>query len=233
MRVHVGPFAYTVKIVQAPFIVDGAILLGQARYLDRAILISSAVPADRRMEVLTHELKHAWHYHVPIPHDAEEDAQLSALITSQLLADLAKQGGAACVEKLLPESVEALEAEPKPRPPTKVPEWVHYIPVRVVEAVDSVAVPSGGRAQCGRCELIVAAGAIVNSEPEWSHKHHGVVVKRTLYCSHCNQLQSWVEACSFRGVPNGAVVEEPTWQDGDKVDEFLREHPQAAGVMVD
>jgi ribosomal protein S27AE len=110
---------------------------------------------------------------------------------------------------------------------------LRYEPVDCVSRAESPHDAHGARAQCGRCCSLVAGGAVVNSPARWSDVAAGRVMTRTLFCSHCGHLQQWVEGATPAGQPNGAVVSGPEYVDGPAVGDFLRQHPEAIGVMVE
>lgn len=103
MRFNVGPFAYEVVVTDDHLEAeDGTSLLGLCQFVGRKILISSQVPRSERLEVLLHELGHAWHQHVPKPRTEEEHANLWATAMASAWRDLVSQGGEVAVQALEP-----------------------------------------------------------------------------------------------------------------------------------
>jgi Zn-dependent peptidase ImmA (M78 family) len=64
MQFRVGPWVYRVRITENRlYDENGAELAGLFVWRDREILISNAVPVRQRLDVLVHELRHAWREH--------------------------------------------------------------------------------------------------------------------------------------------------------------------------
>jgi hypothetical protein len=229
MRFNVGPWVYTLKITAAQIVEDGELLNGQADEGAREIRIAGTVIPEARLDVLLHELRHCWEFHFPVPRDAEEEANFTASIAAAAMQDLQLQGGRMALMGMAGESV-----TPPVRPDVRyVPcDDSGYQPVECVEGWQSKAPATAKRAQCGMCSLIVGDRSVVTGPVRWETSVGGRVVSRTLYCWHCEQLQSWVEGVDYKGDPNGAVVSGPEYLRGKPVAEFLEAHPEAAGLVV-
>jgi len=235
MIFHVGPYTYRLRITAGPLkSTEGETLTGLAVRDDREILISGDVRPEDRLTVLLHELKHAWFFHIPKPVTEEESCELFAMIATGMMNDLNREGGEDRLKALRPPRPHE-PAPPRVSAPQRAeedePGALRYVPVDPVEEWQTEAPSRAGRAQCGQCDLIVADGSIVTGPAEWSHEAKGLVVRRTLFCSHCYHLQAWVEGANVSGVPNGSVVEGPTYS-REGVEEFLSEHPRAVGMIA-
>lgn len=104
-------------------------------------------------------------------------------------------------------------------------------PPRTVERTESPAKPSTQRVECGKCEKLYLGGAIVNHPVQHDPDQGEMVMIRAIYCDHCDHLQTWVEAVDHNDRPTGYIFEGPYYITArDKVDRFLREHPEARGV---
>lgn len=102
-----------------------------------------------------------------------------------------------------------------------------------VERSECVAAPSAQRVECPECGKTFCGGSVVKEPPhDWSREHGCYLANRTLYCDHCHHLVKWIQATDDMGFNAGAAVGEPTiTRDRRIIDQFLRDHPQAAGVM--
>lgn len=231
-----GPWFYRVRIpdeeTQLLEDEDGHPLLGRALYRGKELLISRHVPAEERLDVLIHEVSEAWSFHVPTPRTEEERHNLNSTISAQFWRDFQEQGGEAALRRLQP-------CLPMPEPPAdqvvqaeETTEVSRVAPLEWVHPTETRAMPSGRHAQCGECERTIAGGSIVTRKSRWCNRAGGKVVDRSLYCAHCGHVQRWVEGTLLDGTPNGAVVEGPRYERGQAAEEFLRQHPEAAGMVV-
>lgn len=240
MRFRVGPYAYRARITEEPLVDEktGEALAGMAVSQGREILIAATVPPEERMEVLSHELKHAWFFHFPKPRTEEEDCNLYAAISQQMTNDLDEQGGIGALMRMKP--LDYLPPDPIDDvvPPSTLPDddetrrlvpplYLHSFEIKAAKK----AAASGGRAHCKDCGMQFNAGFIVTSPPKWNFKATGLTVTRTLFCPHCDHLQTWIEGALY-GLPNGALVEEPTFERGRAVEKFLRDHPEMSGSIT-
>ena len=105
-------------------------------------------------------------------------------------------------------------------------------PMKTVDPAEAVAQPSGGRCQCGGCAKTYQAGAVVTDDRGWDDEHQCFSVMRRLYCDHCDHIQVWMEALNRDGELSGMVLSGPGYQRGRRdIERFLREHPEATGVV--
>lgn len=233
MRFRIAGWVYSVRITDEPiYDDDGRLLNGRADADSREILISAAVPAHLREEVLAHEIRHAWAFHTDGETPDEKESNLFASITRQYIDDLATQGGLSALKRMRAASSPPPNADPEP---VFVPEEEGgdgTSPAYYVHPNDTVARPSGLRAQCGKCARTIAAGCVATAPAKWQAAHGGAVCRRQLYCPHCHHVQSWMEGCDLQGHPNGSVIGEPEYAGGAAVDAFLREHPEAEGMLT-
>lgn len=259
MKFHVGPFVYQLLVQHAPILNDhGESCLGLARYLERQILIAAKAPAERRIEILAHELRHAWGFHVPPPANEEQESQLLAMISHAMAVDLQAQGGldallAHPAVDLPPAQPEVQTPSPaRPAPPERayedleapLPDDFGYQSPRrdrsgrrlapaPRESWETQARPSGGRVSCKCCGLVVADGSVRTSKAFVPLGVKGRVVHREFYCDFCGILWSWREGLSPAGEPNGAVQSGPhETRDRNTIDKFLRDFPPAAGLVA-
>jgi hypothetical protein len=235
MQFRIGPYPYRVRITEGPIKTEeGRPLTGHADREKQELLIAGNVLPTHRYMVLMHEITHAWLFHVPKPRTDEEVCELNALIASTANAELEDQGGRAALEamKAPRTAAEVVPARTFATDPFPVETIVKAHPVKYIQPVETTARTSAHRAQCGRCELIVSGGSIVTGPTRWDRGVGGNVVTRSLYCAHCDHVQTWTEGVDFSGRPNGAVVDGPTFAKGEEVEQFLREHQEATGMVV-
>jgi hypothetical protein len=235
MHMHVGPHVYQVVIAQK--ITGGRI--GLADYLNRRLLVAACVPPAHRLDVILHELAHAFSYHFPSPTDEEAAANLTATIAASAMKDLARQGGVDVLMRMdsAPDAPDAPAAVVPVAAPVAVAER------RIEPVTQCPTVASADRAQCACCETIVNGSAVWKGEKRpATEAESGVapgevvhwVIDRVMYCPHCDALQSWVETCSPGGWPAGVVVAGPVRvTDREAVAEFLERCPQAVGVIAE
>lgn len=233
MRFHVGPWVYTTLISQdALWSTEGRELLGKVDFESRLILLSPVVQPDKRLDILLHEIRHAYAHHHPKPRTEEEECNFFSTIFAQVRKDLAEQGGEIALVRMEPCQLPPLEPEPERVIVTEEEEW-RLTPPEYVHPNESVAESHGERVQCGVCCLTIAGGSVITSEPRWSDRSAGTVCDRTVYCPHCHHLQDWVEGFDrVKNRPSGAVVGEPSYRKGRVVELFLEEHREAEGLLV-
>jgi hypothetical protein len=197
---------------------DGTSLLDLCELLGRKIWSSSRVPPGERLNVLLHELQHAWQNHVPEPRDEEEAPNRQTLVTASAMRDLEQQGAT--------EGLEAMRADP-PAPVAEVRE-TYVVPDDDGPPRDELAEleeraaergwgrASGERAACAVCGYIVADGSIHDSPPRWSEGARGLVIDRAIYCPGCDHVQKWTEGVTASGKPNGELVAGPSSERGGR-----------------
>lgn len=237
MLFRVGAYKYRLRITEGAIVLDdGRIVNGLADRERMQILIAGDVKPEARIRVLLHELKHCWAFHVPPAMTEEQDAELYAIISAQMMEDLTAMGGPEALEQLRPprpfepENPVAVKrgiGGEGAEQPDMEPRELTY-----VEDVECQAVPDGDRAQCGVCGLTVAGGQIVTHRTVYDGQVSGRICRRSLFCPHCEHVQSWTEGVDPQGRPNGAVVAGPFYETGEKMDAFLRQHGEAVGVIV-
>lgn len=245
MKCNIGPWQYAVRIVPELFDdEDGKRLWGLADAGRRTIFLSADLPPDNRLDVLMHEVTHAWMFHFPRARTDEELADFTASIVASAHRDLLDAGGVSALLELRVDQEEtpaAPVADPVADPDEPIDSigdspvdesGPRYVPVVCVEPFETTAMASGDRAQCGICETLVAGGSIVTSAARHDPYLKGRVVDRAIYCPHCNHWQTWVEGVNPMDIPNGSVAAGPNYTRGDQVYEFLRRHRQAVGLLV-
>lgn len=120
MQFHVGPFTYQARLVRGYVLDSGRTCLGLCDHRHRQILISDLLDPPQRLQVLCHELWHAWCYHFPAQcRDEESLADLLGLALTQLAQDVL---GPAC-DSLT--HLPYLEPETSPNPIAEPPESSH------------------------------------------------------------------------------------------------------------
>jgi hypothetical protein len=209
MQFHVGPWVYTVQITDAPILADdGAEQAGRWVWSTRTILISGTIPVQRRLQVLLHELVHAWRHDLGKPATDEDDANSMSAFTASVMRQLYRQGGEPALMRLSPDGIAS----------TDVGDW------------DSASEITG--AQCGTCGTSFSPMQIVTSAPVGDATTGRMFVIRALLCEHCGHVQQWREGATNAGAPNGRVLGTPRLLRGEAMTAFLREHGQQFGVMV-
>lgn len=99
MRFRIGPHRYLVAIVPG-LRHDGEPVAGLIRERQRRILINADEPVSHRLDVLIHELRHAWQFHIGIPADPEGEANNAASFFVAVLRQLQRQGGEAALRAM-------------------------------------------------------------------------------------------------------------------------------------
>lgn len=108
---------------------------------------------------------------------------------------------------------------------------MRYVPLDTIDHCDATAEPSGRRVSCPDCDKRYQQGAVITDKPVWHEGVSGYVVKRVAYCDHCRQLFEWLENW-MNGKPRGVVIgKAKPIADRRRIDLFLDEHPEAAGVI--
>jgi len=196
MQFHIaGQNVYRLQIPLQPlFDEDGNELDGLCIEAARRILISPRVEIERREEVLLHELRHAWAFHVPAATDDESDCQLFASIGQQLRHDLESQGGVAVLLAMRPGPVNiSLPAEPQRR-------------------ISSIGADTPGvadRVACGVCGAETMCGDVEHGRVEFHEASRSHRIDRWVRCEFCGVLTVWREFCSSDGQLAGKIVAVP------------------------
>jgi len=102
MKFLIGPWLYTVRVTSGPIYHDGAECAGLFVWRDREILISSTVPVGSRLDVLIHELRHAWREHFGAGENVEGECNNVASFCVSVWRQLTEQGGEPAVEAMHP-----------------------------------------------------------------------------------------------------------------------------------
>lgn len=234
MKFSVGPFTYTLKIVDQRPVYDGSPCDGLIDIDNEKIIIFTGVRGRRRLNVLLHELRHAWLHH--FPHDANEEADcdMAANFAQSAMQDLALQGGTKALDALVSEEEEIADLNETPAL-LDIPDGfaeLRIAPLNIVTPLDIRRFGLAGRAECARCAQTFTDGNIVKGSPFWHDEAKAMVVKRTLFCDGCGHLQSWLEGLDLTGMPSGIPVTEPVFERNQlAIETFLTAHPEAANIV--
>ncbi len=104
MEFPVGPWVYKVIITAGKLRADdGEEVAGLHVWTENAVYISGIIPIARRIDVLFHELRHAWrnHFGRTILGD-EDDANNAASFAAMCYRELTRQGGEQALMELRP-----------------------------------------------------------------------------------------------------------------------------------
>ena len=103
MQFRIGPHIYTAFISKFKIIHENEEVLGILATDGRVIAICSAVHRKSRLEVLLHEIRHAWDFEFARKlYDIEKECDLYAAMTAQFIIDFAEQGGEKTLNGLRP-----------------------------------------------------------------------------------------------------------------------------------
>lgn len=225
IRFNVGPWAYSVRVVDRLKDEHGTPIMGRADLDSLSLLIDSSIKPEARMAVILHELRHAWGYHFPTASDPEQEADFSATMMAAFMRDYQSQRRAMDEFAGMCPAV-VIQAPPKPSLEPR-----HISPLSYVTPADCVAPAHTDCAQCSKCSSLVGNGSIVQSKP-YRIGRFAWAINRTLFCAHCHLLQTWAEGYDY-GRPTGAIVDSPHIIDEEAaIDAFLTEYPEAAGVVL-
>lgn len=241
MRFRVGPFEYALRIVADRPVLDGRGVDGLIDYEAETISIYHGVRGRRRLNVLLHELGHAWDYHFAPGTDAEASANHKAAYAQQALHDLDEQGGVAALEALLPVAETdgcsdgpTFDTEDESRADA---DEAAFEGVRIVRDAQTLRLGTASRADCFVCGRFVYARRIDTGKPYFLRVHRGIpiggwVVNRAMYCGECGHVQAWIEGVDpMTGGPNGVPIDEPDLlTDRGEVAAWLAEHPHCEEV---
>jgi len=122
-----------------------------------------------------------------------------------------------------------------------------------VEHCECVAPPSDKRVQCAECRCTHNAGRVIRNAHIWlmevqrdtpemvaflnrasdlARRSQINYTLRSLYCDHCNMVQTWSEICDRIGLLTGHVMQMPVIIRTTKhIESFLTRHPEATGVQ--
>lgn len=103
MKFRVGPWIYRVVVMAEEFCDEqGRVLDGRCVWRDRQILLAASLSQQLRLEVLMHELRHAWIYHFGNPTETEAHCDNVATFTVDVMRQFCRQGGEAALASLAP-----------------------------------------------------------------------------------------------------------------------------------
>ncbi len=207
MLFNVAGWVYELKISEGPLHDEaGQPIAGICSESKRQIVISGDAPPRQRLDVLLHELRHAWQYHVGRPSDDEGDANTAATFTASFMRQFLRQGGEPALMSLGLDGVIDRGIGGAPQAPTGC--------------------------QCGTCGTSYGAQQIVSEAPTVDARSGLPGVTRRIYCEHCDHVMEWIEATNQSGVPVGQVVAGPSYIRGQASRDFLLEHGHKFGVYV-
>ena len=201
MRFHVGPWVYRVRITENRlYDENGAELAGLFVWRDREILISNAVPVRQRLDVLVHELRHAWREHFGAGENIEGECNNVASFTASIMRQLLRQGGEPTLMRLDCNGMVN-----------------HAAKLNIAsERLGAECMVCGRRfspiqVSCETAQFDTAAGRLA--------------VARWLFCDFCGHVQRWHELATTSGLPTGEVLDAPELLKGKAAQRFLSEHP--------
>jgi len=200
MRFRVGPWVYRVRITDEPiYDENGKEQAGYYVWRDREILISGAIPVRRRLDILCHELRHAWIEHFGQSRDIEGDCNLSSSFTASVMRQLLSQGGEAALMRLNSAGVIDHSA-------------------RLNIASERMG------AECMVCGHRFSPLQVTTEPAQFDTAGGRLVMRRWLYCEFCGHVQRWSELATNSGLPTGSVLDTPELIKGREAGEFMREH---------
>src|SRR6185437_4835142 len=91
MLFQVGPWTYRVEIARTLVNDKNEPILGRCDLDSMIIYVAADVSPQARLNVVLHELRHAWRFHFPAPRTDEEEADFSATITAAAYRDIRRQ----------------------------------------------------------------------------------------------------------------------------------------------
>lgn len=101
MKFEIGPWTYSVQITDGPLYDDNGLeQAGRCEWRTQSILISGAIPVTRRLEVLLHELRHAWVFTFGRPAGEEDDANNAAAFAAMAINEIDRHGGTRALMQL-------------------------------------------------------------------------------------------------------------------------------------
>lgn len=93
-------------------------------------------------------------------------------------------------------------------------------------------VRDGVGASCPVCDTRRSEASIVTDPGEWNPAHGCFASTRRFFCDHCHAVVTWVEQRDHAGDLTGLVLSGPGLVRSRRyVESFLRQHPQATGVL--
>jgi hypothetical protein len=222
MRFHIGPWEYAVEITEEKLVDDeGAECVGLCVWMDNRIQISAGIPRQRRLDVLLHELRHAWRHHLGRSIDDEDDANNAASFTKMCIEELVSQGGEKALMAMEPgEAVgDCRPQDPQDCPPqVSIQTWASGAP--------------GGGFSCAFCQRPFSPGEIITERERFDEKSGKLIVPRAVYCDGCDHVLEWHEGAMFDGSPNGQAIGSVRRMRGRDVIEWLKRHGEQVGIVA-
>jgi hypothetical protein len=187
MVFRIGPWRYRIKIhnpEDGPLTDDtGAVVAGLHSWRTRTIWIDGQLPIDQRLDVLVHELGHAWDAHLGVPEDQEGALNRKASFTVDVQRQLEEQGGLWALGKLQPDGI--------------------------AQATDGEAPNTTYAITCPQCQGSIAIGDVVSSQPRFDGPARMLAVDRRATCDFCGVSINWTEGATTAGKPNGKIMAGP------------------------
>jgi hypothetical protein len=111
-----------------------------------------------------------------------------------------------------------------------------HAPLATVEPADHRQVKAGHNVECPVCGKSFAAGALVDSAREFVYayraaKYTGPMITRRLYCDHCDHIIIRDFAVAQDGRILDPIGDYGLRNEPRVIERFLRDHPNAAGVL--
>ena len=90
----------------------------------------------------------------------------------------------------------------------------------------------GETVECGKCGKSVFITAVVNGKIVRDPLTLLYSRSRRMFCDHCDHVQHWIQRCEADGTLINEIISKPAYyQSSTLINRFLREHPEAAGVL--
>jgi len=99
---RVGAGRYSVRVMEAPIVLDGVDCFGICDEGRREIQLDPTLPAGRRLWTVLHELGHAHLYATGMPRDVESLCDFVATVAELAIRDLTVAGGEEALKRLSP-----------------------------------------------------------------------------------------------------------------------------------
>lgn len=222
MRFLLGSSVFRVQVTDGYPLVDGEPCDGKIDFTAGLVQLADHLSPEDRAHTLWHELRHWWTRHHGQPVGVEADCDSTAAFGLEVSRQFEQQGGVAALASMMsPRQVAQAKVEAS-RPLARMAD-VHlsgdltYDAVEIDEPPEHVADRLGGgpTADCHTCEATFHNGSVWTGRPTWCEQIDGrpvggMVVERSLYCSHCGHAQRWTEGFDeMLGRPNGVPVSVP------------------------
>jgi hypothetical protein len=212
MQFKVSSFVVPVKVKEGRlFDAEGQEQAGLFVYAEGVIYLSGALPRRRRLHVLLHELRHAWHDYIGTPRDGEDEVNNVASFTADCMRQLRAQGGEEMLMRLNPDGVADTSGP----------------------ASEGLLLPASRMgAECCGCGGSFPASHVVNEAARFDDLLAARTITRRLWCDHCSTLQEWTEIATEGGLPTSVVIKPPTRLRGEAAQTFLEKHGHLYGCLV-